>query len=88
MYWRNGGTGHFATSFAEGCAFLKSDLLQECPDLQPHLGVGIVDDHIRALRPYACGRVPLNSTKPSDAPRIEPQYLSDPGDLDILKKGA
>jgi choline dehydrogenase-like flavoprotein len=63
--------------------------------------VGIVDDHMRkihfqygyschvcVLRPHTRGTVGLNSAKPGDAPRIDPQYLSDKRDLELLMKGA
>ncbi|MBB4173040.1 GMC family oxidoreductase [Sulfitobacter noctilucicola] len=99
--WRKDGTGPFATPFAEGGAFMKSDPSQDRPDLQLHFVVGIVDDHMRkihlahgfschvcVLRPQSRGSVGLNSARPSDAPRIDPQYLSDPADLQTLMKGA
>ena len=101
MQWRKDGTGMFATPFAEGGAFLKSDPSQDRPDLQLHFVVGIVDDHMRkihlqygyschvcVLRPHTRGTVGLNSAKPGDAPRIDPQYLSDKRDLELLMKGA
>lgn len=43
LQWRKDGTGHFASPFAEGGAFLKSDSAQTRPDLQLHFVVGIVD---------------------------------------------
>ena len=101
LQWRKDGSGQFATPFAEGGAFLKSDPAHERPDLQLHFVVGIVDDHMRkihfkhgyschvcALRPHSRGSVGLNSAKPGDAPRIDPQFLSDPRDLGVLMKGA
>jgi choline dehydrogenase-like flavoprotein len=101
LQWRKDGTGHFASPFAEGGAFLKSDSAQTRPDLQLHFVVGIVDDHMRkmhlkhgfscdvcVLRPQARGSVGLNSTNPGDAPRIDPQFLSDQRDLELLMKGA
>ncbi len=99
--WRKDGTGPFATPFAEGGAFFKSDPSQDRPDLQLHFVVGIVDDHMRkihlahgfschvcVLRPESRGSVGLNSAKAGDAPRIDPQYLSQPADLEKLMKGA
>ncbi|NNE50924.1 MAG: glucose-methanol-choline oxidoreductase [Sulfitobacter sp.] len=101
LRWRKDGTGLFATPFAEGGAFFKSDAGQDRPDLQLHFVVGIVDDHMRkihfkygyschvcVLRPQARGTVGLASTKPGAAPRIDPNYLSNPRDLDLLMKGA
>ena len=101
LQWRRDGSGLFATPFAEGGAFLKSDPGQERPDLQLHFVVGIVDDHMRkihfqygyschvcVLRPHSRGSVGLTSDNPGAPPRIDPQYLSDPRDLELLMKGA
>lgn len=101
MQWRKDGTGQFATPFAEGGAFFKSDPSLDRPDLQLHFVVGIVDDHMRkihlpfgyschvcVLRPHTRGTVGLTSAKPGAAPRIDPQYLSDKRDLALLMKGA
>jgi choline dehydrogenase-like flavoprotein len=101
LQWRRDGTGMFATPFSEGGAFLRSSPDVDRPDLQLHFVVGIVDDHMRkihiahgyschvcVLRPESRGSVGLTSADPSAAPRIDPQYLSDPRDLDLLKKGA
>tara|TARA_R110002094_G_scaffold207277_5_gene177674 strand:+ start:632 stop:2239 length:1608 start_codon:yes stop_codon:yes gene_type:complete len=101
LRWRRDGGGMFATPFAEGGAFLKSDPALTRPDLQLHFVVGIVDDHMRklhfrhgfsshvcALRPHSRGQVGLNSAKPGAAPRIDPDFLSDPRDLAVLMKGA
>ena len=101
MQWRKDGSGEFATPFAEGGAFIKSDPAETRPDLQLHFVVGIVDDHMRkihlpfgyschvcVLRPHARGTVGLTSAAPNAAPRIDPQYLSDRRDLELLMKGA
>lgn len=99
-WWREKG-GEFSTPFAEGGAFFKSDPSVARPDLQLHFVVGIVDDHMRkihlkhgyschvcVLRPHSRGHVGLNSPRAKDAPRIDPKFLSDGRDLDLLKKGA
>jgi choline dehydrogenase-like flavoprotein len=101
LQWRQDGTGLFATPFAEGGAFFRSDPSQPRPDLQLHFVVGIVDDHMRkihfrhgyschvcVLRPQSRGTVGLHSDRASDAPRIDPGYLSDPRDLEVLMRGA
>lgn len=101
MQWRKDGSGEFTSPFAEAGAFTKSDPGQDRPDLQMHFVAGIVDDHMRklhlkhgyschvcALRPYGRGSVGLNSAKPGDAPRIDPQYLQDPRDIQLMMKGA
>ncbi|WP_109312965.1 GMC family oxidoreductase [Ruegeria sp. AU67] len=99
--WRRTGEGLFATPFAEGGAFFKSDPSVSKPDLQLHFVVGIVDDHMRkihlshgfschvcVLRPFSRGSVGLTLDRAGEAPRIDPAYLSDDRDLDLLKRGA
>ena len=101
LKWRKTGTGMFASPFAEGGAFFKSDPSVERPDLQLHFVVGIVDDHMRkihlkfgyschvcVLRPFSRGAVGLSSPRADKPPRIDPGFLSDPRDLELLKKGA
>jgi choline dehydrogenase-like flavoprotein len=101
LRWRKTRTGLFATPFAEGGAFLRSDPRLERPDLQLHFVVGIVDDHMRkihlshgfschvcVLRPHSRGQVGLASGDPAKAPRIDPAFLSDTRDLELLMTGA
>jgi len=62
--------------------------------------VGVVDDHsrklhlghgyschIEVLRPHSRGSVKLASTDPHAAPLIDPAFLEDPRDLELLVKG-
>jgi choline dehydrogenase-like flavoprotein len=99
--WRRDGTGMIATPFAEGAAFLKSGPAVKRADLQLHFVISIVDDHARklhpgygfschvcALRPFSRGEVFLLSGDPLADPGIDPKFLSDPRDLDVLMKGA
>jgi len=101
LKWRKNGTGMIATPFAEGGAFLKTDPDLEKPDIQLHFTIAIVDDHARKLhrgygfschvcqlRPYSVGSVSLASADPLADPVIDPQFLSDPRDMDIMIKGA
>lgn len=101
LKWRKTGEGLFASPMAEAGAFLFSEPGQSRPDLQLHLTVGIVDQHLRkihladgyschvcVLRPYGRGSIGLNDTNPNSPPRIDPAFLSDPRDLDLLVKGA
>lgn len=101
LHWRKTGDGLAATTFAETGAFLKSDPTIERPDLQLHFVCGIVDDHSRkrhlrrgysahvcVLRPESRGEVGLNDANPKSAPRIDPKYLSDERDAELLLKGA
>ena len=101
LRWRKDGSGMFASPFAEGGAFFKSSPDAAKPDLQLHFVVGIVDDHMRkihlkygfschvcVLRPHSRGTVGLTSSRADKPPRIDPAYLSDPRDLELLKAGA
>ena len=98
--WRKDGTGMISTPFAEAGAFFKSDPLLDRPDLQLHFVISVVDDHARklhyghgysvhicALRPKSRGTVFLQSGDPMAAPGIDPRFLSEPEDLDVLMKG-
>ena len=71
------------------------------PDLQLVFVLAIVDDHARklhtghgischveVLRPFSRGSVGLNGTDPRQAPRIDPQFLSDERDLALLRQWA
>jgi choline dehydrogenase-like flavoprotein len=99
--WRKDGTGLIATPIAEAGAFLKSDPALDRPDLQLHFCVAIVDDHGRklhlgfgfschvcVLRPFSRGEVALSDANPLSPPRIDPRYLSDQRDADLLLNGA
>lgn len=100
LNWRKTGTGMIATPFAEGAAFFKTDPAGDRADVQLHFVISIVDDHARklhlghgfschvcVLRPKSRGSVTLESSDPMAAPRIDPGFLSDPEDLDVLIKG-
>ncbi|TIT78293.1 MAG: glucose-methanol-choline oxidoreductase [Mesorhizobium sp.] len=100
LRWRKYGTGMIATPYAEAGAFLKSDPAIERPDLQLHFCIAIVDDHGRklhmgygfschvcVLRPYSRGEVGLSGRDPLAPPRIDPRFLEDERDADLLLKG-
>jgi choline dehydrogenase-like flavoprotein len=100
LRWRRDGGGMIATPYAEGGAFLKSDPAIERPDLQLHFCIAIVDDHGRklhmgygfschvcVLRPHSRGEVGLTSADPLAPPRIDPRFLEDERDADLLLKG-
>ncbi|QGG89295.1 glucose-methanol-choline oxidoreductase [Agrobacterium sp. MA01] len=99
--WRTERMGHLRSTCAESGAFLKTDPSLDRPDIQLHFLVAMVDDHVRkmhwghgyschvcVLRPHSRGTVRLASTDPSASPLIDPAFLSDPRDLEILRKGA
>ena len=94
-------SGPGVSNVAEAGAFVRSDLApDERADIQLHFVPALLDDHGRnrlaghgftihacALRPRSRGKLSLRSNRPDDAPRIQPRYLSDPSDLEILLEG-
>lgn len=99
--WRKTGVGMFASPIAEAGAFVKSRPDVQVPDLQLHFCIGIVDQHLRkihlangyschvcVLRPHSRGTVGLTGPGAKAAPRIDPAYLRDGRDLDLLMAGA
>jgi len=98
--WRRERRGLFTTNFAESGGFLKTDSALSRPDIQLHFVIGLVDDHARkrhfatgyslhtcVLRPHCRGTVGLRNADPLSAPRIDPKFLSDARDLDVLLSG-
>ncbi|WP_118181939.1 GMC family oxidoreductase [Paraburkholderia phosphatilytica] len=95
------GTGMLSSNVAEAGGFLRSRPTLDRPDLQLHFCAALVDDHNRrmhwghgyslhvcVLRPKSRGTVTLASGDMRVAPRIDPRFLSDPRDLDLLVEGA
>jgi len=98
--WKNRRSGMIASTIAESGAFLRSSPEVAVPDLQLVFVVAIVDDHARklhlghgyschveVLRPKSRGTVTLASPDPRAAPLIDPNFLADERDLDLLVKG-
>ncbi|GEN24518.1 choline dehydrogenase [Halomonas cupida] len=99
--WSRHGNGMIASPIGEAGAFLKTDPSLDRPDIQLHFVAAIVDDHARnlhwgygysvhvcQLRPWSRGSVFLESGDPHAAPGIDPNFLSDPRDLEVMIKGA
>ncbi|MEY4270391.1 MAG: hypothetical protein RLZZ58_1607, partial [Pseudomonadota bacterium] len=85
---------------AEGGGFLTIEPDAPAPDIQLHYFPVALEDHGRTmvkehgfschvcvLRPHSHGTVRLASADATAAPLIDPAFLSDPRDLDLLKKG-
>jgi choline dehydrogenase-like flavoprotein len=100
LRWRRKRSGLLTTNFAESGGFVRTDPSLPRPDIQLHFVLGLVDDHGRkrhfktgyslhmcVLRPGSRGSVGLTDADPMSAPRIDPGFLSDPADLDLLVKG-
>ncbi len=99
-HWRQQRSGQLTSNFAEAGAFIKSSPDLDRPDLQLHFVVAMVDDHARknhlghgmschtcVLRPHSRGYVRLQSADTREALTINPQFLSDERDLELLVKG-
>ncbi len=98
--WRRHRRGMLTSTYAESGAFLRSSPGVQVPDLQLVFVVAIVDDHARKqhlghglschvdlLRPHSRGSVSLASPDPLAAPLIDPNFLADERDLDLLARG-
>ncbi len=99
--YRSERRGMLCTNVAEAGGFLKTDAALPRPDIQLHFCVAIVHNHGRTmqhlwhgyslhvcvLRPASRGQVRLASADPRVAPLIDPAYLSDPHDLEVLVRG-
>lgn len=99
--WLTSRQGAMTTPFAESGAFLKTHPDLPVPDIQLHFVRAIVEDHGRAdlrvhgysghvcvLRPESTGTVRLASLDARAVPLIDPQFLSDRRDVDLLMQGA
>ncbi|MEO0549758.1 MAG: FAD-dependent oxidoreductase [Pseudomonadota bacterium] len=95
-----GGKGPWTSNFNESGAFLRTSPVVEYPDIQLHFATALIRDHGRVavygrgvschvcvLRPKSRGEVRLQSPNRKVAPMIDPNYLSDPYDLETLKAG-
>ena len=89
-----------ASPGAEGGAFLKSGPGGRAARPATAFRAGVVDDHSRklhmgygyschvcVLRPFSRGEVGLSALDPLAPPRIDPRFLSDQRDADLLLKG-
>ena len=93
-----GKQGPATSNLAEGGGFVSSGLTDnDRPDIQFHFVPAMLDDHGRnilpgrgltihacPLRPYSRGEIRLKSLDPAQAPAIQPNYLQDPRDLDLM----
>jgi choline dehydrogenase-like flavoprotein len=94
------GRGMLTSNVAEAGGFIKSRPDVDRPDLQLHFCIVIVDEHGRkvhfatglslhvcGLRPKSRGSVRLAGPDVSTPPLIDPNFLSDPDDLETLVRG-
>lgn len=98
--WHRQRNGRLTTNFAEAGGFLRTDPSVQTPDVQLHFVVAKLVNHGRQLTPghgfslHVCvlqprsrGRVWLKDRHPQNAPLIDPQFLSDPQDVQTLLQG-
>jgi len=101
LEWRKRRSGMVTSPFAEAGAFIRSRPDLVAPDLQLVFVLAIVDDHARkahvghgischvdVLRPFSRGEVTVRSRDARDAPVIDPRFLDDERDLQMLVTGA
>jgi choline dehydrogenase len=92
--------GPLTSNVGEAGAFVRSSPDVDVPDLQLYFGPAYYIQHgfIRPpgcgfsfgacqLRPYSRGLIQLRSSDPLQPPAIDPHYLEDPRDLDVLVHG-
>jgi len=91
-------SGPGVSNVAEAGAFVRSPLAaDQRPDVQLHFVPAQLDEHGRnrlpghgftvhgcVLRPASRGILTLRSALAADPPRIQPRYLSEPRDLEVL----
>ncbi|TSA87949.1 choline dehydrogenase [Deinococcus detaillensis] len=92
--------GMLCSNIAETGGFMKSDPALDAPDLQFHNGAALFVDHgfleldghhftllPSLVAPKSRGRIRLASADPQAQPLIEPDYLSDEADMNVLLRG-
>ena len=98
--WRRDRTGLLTSNLAEAGGFLKSQPDAPQPDLQLHFVPAQLADHGRktlwghgysihicVLQPASRGSVQLNGKDRLAAPRIDPNFLGVPEDMERLRRG-
>lgn len=98
--WRAKRTGTLTTPYAESGGFAKTRPDVAVPDVQFHFVPAMLEDHGResvkgvgysihvcVLRPESRGTVRLASADPMAAPAIDPNFLADDRDMDVLRAG-
>lgn len=100
MQWRKTRTGWLTSPLAEAGGFARTRPDVEVPDVQFHFVPAVLEDHGRTkvrvagfschvcvLRPESRGTVRLASPRAKDAPLIDPAFLTDDRDMEVLKAG-
>ncbi|QHL89711.1 glucose-methanol-choline oxidoreductase [Sphingomonas changnyeongensis] len=98
--WLRHRTGRLTTPYAEAGGFARTSPDVAVPDVQFHFVPAVLEDHGRTrvkahgfschvcvLRPESRGTVRLGSPDPRAAPVIDPRFLSDDRDTEVLLRG-
>ncbi len=98
--WRSKRTGTLTTPYAEAGGFAKTRPDVAVPDVQLHFVPAILEDHGRqsvkgvgysihvcVLRPESRGTVRLARNDARAAPLIDPNFLADDRDMEVMKAG-
>jgi choline dehydrogenase len=96
--WDKGGPG--AYHGIEALAFVKSHAKAIAPDIQFHFEMIMYRDHGREIvqehgftpylnisRPKSRGAIKIVSTDPTKHPEIQPNYFSEPDDIQLFREG-
>jgi len=94
------GNGPLCSNVAEAGGFVRTRPGLNAPDLQFHCAAAWFLDHgftrpagagftigPTLIRPASRGTLSLRSASPLDPPQIDPQYLTQPGEADVLVHG-
>jgi len=100
LEWRKTRSGWLTSPLAEAGGFAKTTPDVAVPDVQFHFVPALLEDHGRTkvrqigfschvcvLRPESRGTVRLASPRADVAPLIDPAFLSDQRDMEVLKRG-
>jgi choline dehydrogenase len=100
MLWQSLGRGPYASNVAEAGGFVRTSADLPAPDLQyhvlgtPYLNQGLGDVSQRMITVFVTavavasrGAITLRSADPRWKPLIDPAYLRDRADLDVLVSG-
>lgn len=100
LRWLLKKDGVCASNHFDTVACLRSGPDAEYPDIQLTISPVAVDDktwqplplhafqiHVGLMQAYSRGQITLRSSDPTEPPKILVNYLQDPRDLDLLRKG-
>jgi choline dehydrogenase-like flavoprotein len=98
--WREQRRGQLASNYAEMGGFMRKSPQSSAPEFQIMVVTALLDDHARKLhwghglschlvllRPHSRGSVTLAGDTMAEPPRIDPQFLADPRDLEDMVQG-